>query len=487
MTAPYAELHVTSNYSFLRGASHVEELLLQAKALGLPALGLTDRNTLAGMARAHQRAGEVGVRLVVGCQLDLVDGAAVLVYPMDRPAYAGLCRLLTLGKARAGKGACDLAWDDLAGHAERLFTVLLADQPDDPTLPSRLGALREVFGDRAYLALTLRRRPGEAVRLRRLADLARAAHVPIVATGDVLYHVPQRRILQDVLTCIREGCTIDAVGFRRERSVDRHLHAPAEMARRFAAYPDAVARTLEIVARCPFSLAELQYQYPDEIDDPRLTPQQALEWLIWESAPARYPQGVPDDVAAQLRHELRLIEEMAYAPYFLTVHSIVRYARSKGILCQGRGSAANSAVCYVLGITAIDPVRSGLLFERFVSAARRGPPDIDVDFEHERREEVIQWVYDRYGRDRAALCATVIRYRARGAVREVGKAMGLAEDVTAALASQVWGWSEEGVGEEHAAELNLNLADRRLRLTLELARQLIGFPRRLSQHPAVSC
>ncbi len=483
MTPPYAELHVTSNYSFLRGASHVEELLLQAKALGLPALGLTDRNTLAGIVRAHQRAAEVGMRLVVGCRLDLADGVSVLAYPTDRAAYSRLCRLLTLGKARAGKGACDLAWDDLAAHAAGLLAVLLPDQPDDPALPARLAALRDAFGDRAYLALTPRRRPGEAVRLRRLADLARAARIPTVATGDVLYHVPQRRILQDVLTCIREGCTIDAAGFRRERHADRHLQSPAEMARRFAAHPDAVARTLEIVARCPFSLAELRYQYPDEIEDKTLTPQQTLERLVWESAPARYPDGIPDEVAVQLRHELRLIAELAYAPYFLTVHSIVRFARTRGILCQGRGSAANSAVCYVLAITAIDPVRAGLLFERFVSAARKEPPDIDVDFEHERREEVIQWVYDRYGRDRAALCATVIRYRARGAVREVGKVMGLTEDVTAALASQVWGWSEDGVEEAHAAELNLNLDDRRLRLTLALARELIGFPRHLSQHP----
>ncbi len=492
MTAPYAELQVTSNYSFLRGASHVEELLLQARALGLPALGLTDRNTLAGIVRAHQRAAEVGVRLVVGCRLDLSDGVSLLVYPTDRPAYSRLCRLLTLGKARAGKGACDLAWDDLARDAEGLIGVLCEVTP--PPLAGggwgegemnshTLSRFTEIFGDRAYLALTLHRRPGDAVRLRRLAALARAARIPTVGTGDVLYHVPQRRILQDVLTCIREGCTIDAAGFRRERFADRHLQPPAEMARRFAAHPDAVARTLEIVARCPFSLSELRYQYPDEIEDPALSPAADAGAAGVGQRPARYPDGVPDDVAAQLRHELRLIEHLAYAPYFLTVHSIVRYARSKGILCQGRGSAANSAVCYVLAITSIDPVRAGLLFERFVSAERREPPDIDVDFEHERREEVIQWVYDRYGRDRAALCATVTRYRARGAVREVGKVMGLTEDVTAALASQVWGWSEDGVQEEHAVELNLNLDDRRLRLTLALARALIGFPRHLSQHP----
>ncbi|MBV9785588.1 MAG: error-prone DNA polymerase [Acidisphaera sp.] len=477
----YAELQVTTNYSFLRGASHVEELLLQASQLGLAALGITDRNTLGGMVRAHQCAEELGVRLVVGCRLDLRDGCSVLVYPTDRAAWSRLCRLLTIGKARAGKGRCDLGWDDLAAHAEGLLAILVPDAAD--ALPDQLDRVRTIFGDRAHLALTLHRRPGDAVRLRALADQAQAARVPTVATDDVLYHRPERRILQDVVTCIREGCTIDEVGFRRERSADRHLQSAEEMTRLFARHPEAVARTLDIAARCRFSLAELRYQYPDEVKIPGQTPQQALEALVWESVPRRYPDGLPLEVETQLHHELRLIGSLDYAPYFLTVHSIVAYARSRDILCQGRGSAANSAVCYVLGITSIDPVRSGLLFERFVSAERREPPDIDVDFEHERREEVIQWIYDTYGRDRAALCATVARFRTRGAVRDVGKAMGLTEDVTGALASQVWGWSEEGVEEEHAAELNLNLADRRLRLTLELARELIGFPRHLSQHP----
>ncbi len=476
----YAELQVTTNYSFLRGASHVEELFAQAAVLGLPALAVTDCNSLAGIVRAHQRAEEAGVRFVVGCRLDLLDGCSVLVYPTDRLAYAQLTRLLTIGKKRAGKGNCNLDWEDLAAHADGLLTILVTDGTGSSFHLSRL---RDTFGDRAYLALTLHRGPDDAVRIETLSQLARRHRVAAVATGDVLYHVPRRRILQDVLTCIREGCTIDAAGFRRERFTDRHLKSPAEMARLFARYPEAVSRTLEIVARCPFSLSELRYQYPSEVDDPTLTPQQTLERLTWEGAAHRYPDGVLDDVAAQLRHELRLIETLAYAPYFLTVNSIVRFARSKGILCQGRGSAANSAVCYVLGITSIDPTRSGLLFERFVSAERREPPDIDVDFEHEHREEVIQWVYDTYGHDRAALCATVVRYRARDAVREVGKAMGLTDDVTAALASQVWSWSDEGVEEDHAAALNLNLEDRRLRLTIELARELIGFPRHLSQHP----
>jgi error-prone DNA polymerase len=477
----YAELQVTTNYSFLRGASHVEELFATAKLLGLPALGVVDRNSLAGIVRAHERAKETGVRLVVGCRLDLDDGCSVLVYPMDKPAYSRLCRLLSVGKKRAGKGACRLDWNDLAEYGAGMLAVLVPDEPDD-ALATNLARLRADFGKRSYLALTLRRRPGDAARLQRLADAAVAARVATVATGDVLYHASHRRIMQDVVTCIREGCTIDDAGFRRERFADRHLKSPADMARLFARYPDALARSLEIVERCSFSLDELRYQYPSEAD-PTLTPQETLERLVQESIAWRYPDGLPDDAAAQLRHELRLIAELDYAPYFLTVRSIVAYARSKDILCQGRGSAANSAVCYVLGITSIDPVRSGLLFERFVSAERREPPDIDVDFEHERREEVIQWVYERYGRERAALCATVIRYRSRGAVREVGKVMGLTEDVTAALASQVWGWSEEGVEDVHAAELNLNLSDPRLRMTLELARELIGFPRHLSQHP----
>ncbi|TCZ61118.1 error-prone DNA polymerase [Roseicella aquatilis] len=482
MSAPYAELHAATNFSFLRGASHPEELFAAAAALGMPALGVTDRNSLAGIVRAHRAAVETGVRLVVGCRLDLADGAAVLAWPEDRAAYGRLCRLLSLGKARAGHRGFDLGWEDLASGGEGLVLAILAEAPEEG-LSDHLARAREAFGDRAHLALTPRRRPGEAVRLHRLAEMARAARVATLATGDVLYHAPERRVLQDVLACIREGVTVEAAGHRLERLADRHLRPPAEMARLLRRHPEAVARSLDIAARCRFSLSELCYQYPDEVEDPALSPQAALERLVWEAAPSRYPEGVPTEVTAQLRHELRLIGELDYAPYFLTVHSIVAHARREGILCQGRGSAANSAVCYVLGITAVDPVRSGLLFERFVSVERREPPDIDVDFESDRREEVIQWVYARYGRDRAALCATVMRYRARGAVRDVGKAMGLPEDVTGALASQVSGWDAEGVTADHAAEINLDPADRRLRLTLELARELIGFPRQLGTHP----
>ena len=480
--AHYAELQVTSHFSFLRGVSSCDELFARAADSGIEALAITDRNSLAGIVRAHEAAQIYGVRLVVGCRLDLADGMSLLVYPTDRPAYSRLCRLLSLGKGRAGKEKCLLHWEDVVAYGEGLIAVLLPDEADDEcALRSR--KLTQTFGDRAYLALTLRRRPGDARRLHDLSNLAAQAGVPTIATNDVLYHVPERRMLQDVVTCIRHGCTIDELGFRRERYADRYLKPPAEMARLFRNHPEAVERTLDLAERCRFSLDELAYQYPLERTMPGLTPQQALEMLTWEGARERFPEGVPDDVTATLRHELGLIERLEYAPYFLTVNSIVRFARSQGILCQGRGSAANSAVCYVLGITAIDPSRNDLLFERFVSEERREPPDIDVDFEHERRETVIQWVYDTYGRDRAALCSVVIRYRTRGALRDVGKALGLTEDVITQLNSQVWGWSTDGVEETQARELNLNLNDQRLRLALELARELIGTPRHLSQHP----
>ena len=481
----YAELQVTTHFSFLRGASSPEELFAAAARLGIQALGVTDRGSLAGVVRAHEAAQVTGLPLVVGCRLDPTDGPPLLVYPTDRPAYARLCRLLTVGKRAGGKSACLVTCEDVFAWSGGLVAILLAPDPAHPRLVPDLRRLRAMFGDRLYCALTRRFAQNDHARLARTAELAGLAGVPCVATGDVLYHSEERRLLQDVLTCIREGCTIDAAGYRLDAHADRHLKSPTEIARLFAAHPDALARTIEIAGRCRFRLSELSYQYPDEREDPEKSPQETLEDLVWTGARIRYPEpeGFPDAVAMQLRHELTLIERFAYAPYFLTVNAIVRFARGRGILCQGRGSAANSAVCYVLGITSIDPVRQGLLFERFISESRREPPDIDVDFEHERREEVIQWVYETYGRDRAALCATVIRYRARGAVREVGKALGVPEDVTGALAGLVWGWSTEGVEEKHARELNLNFADRRLRLTLDLARQLIGTPRHLSQHP----
>ncbi|GIK96804.1 MAG: error-prone DNA polymerase [Alphaproteobacteria bacterium] len=539
-TPAYAELQVTSNFSFLRGASHPEELVLTAAALGHRAIALTDRNSLAGVVRAHEAVRELaagaGLRLLVGARLDLQDGASLLAYPVDRAAYGRLCRLLTTGKRRAPKGECHLTLDDVIEWGEGLVVVALPPEEfsparvctaaSPPPRPSpiegegdsfrgpvesppplwgrdrvgggaRAGSLRASvplwfssflktlaggFPGRAYLAASWLHRGDDARRIAALALLADECGTPLVATNDVHYHVPERRALQDVVTCIREGCTIDEAGFRLLANAERHLKPPAEMARLFADWPEAVARTVEIAERCRFSLDELRYEYPDELTGAGRTPQQELELLTWQGAAIRYPAGVPEKVKATIAHELRLIEKLDYAPYFLTVHDIVRFARSKDILCQGRGSAANSAVCYCLQITGVDPARHDLLFERFVSAARNEPPDIDVDFEHERREEVIQYIYRKYGRERAGIAATVICYRGRGAIREVGKALGLSLDTVSALSGTIWGWSREGAAEAQVRELGLDPTRGRLALALKLARQLMGFPRHLSQH-----
>ncbi|TWB44049.1 error-prone DNA polymerase [Rhizobium sp. ERR 922] len=478
----YAELQVTTHFSFLRGASSADELFRTAKELGISALGIVDRNSLAGIVRALEASRATGLRLVVGCRLDLADGMSILVYPTDRAAYSRLTRLLTLGKSRGGKGNCILHLEDVALYAEGLIGILVPDLADE-TCAIQLRKMAEIFGDRAYLSLCLRRRPNDQLRLHELSHLAARFKVKTVVTNDVLFHEPSRRQLQDIVTCIRNVSTIDDIGFERERHADRFLKPPEEMERLFPRYPEALARTLEIVERCKFSLDELTYQYPEEAIVPGKNAQQSLEHYVWECIPNRYPEGLPPSVLKVVRHELDLIRAMNYAPYFLTVFSIVRHARGQGILCQGRGSAANSAVCYILGITSIDPETNNLLFERFVSQERDEPPDIDVDFEHERREEVIQWIYRTYGHDKAALCATVTRYRAKGAIRDVGKALGLPEDVIKALSAGMWSWSEELVTERGLRELNLNPDDRRLALTLKLAQQLMGAPRHLGQHP----
>ncbi|NDK54004.1 error-prone DNA polymerase [Rhizobium laguerreae] len=477
----YAELQVTTHFSFLRGASSAQELFETAKALGIEALGIVDRNSLAGIVRALEASRATGIRLVVGCRLDLQDGMSVLVYPTDRAAYSRLTRLITLGKSRGGKNNCILHWDDVIAYSDGMIGILVPDLPDD-VCAIQLRKMADLFGDRAYVSLCLRRRQNDQLRLHEISNLAARFKVRTVVTNDVLFHEPGRRQLQDIVTCIRTRTTIDEVGFERERHADRYLKPPEEMERLFPRYPEALARTMEIVRRCTFSLEELTYQYPEEAIVPGKDAQASLEHYVWQCVPDRYPEGLPPDVLKVVRHELDLIRTMKYAPYFLTVFSIVRYARSQGILCQGRGSAANSAVCYILGITSIDPSTNDLLFERFVSQERDEPPDIDVDFEHERREEVIQWIYRTYSREKAALCATVTRYRARGAIRDVGKALGLPEDVIKALSSGMWAWSEE-VCDRNVRELNLNPDDRRLVLTLKLAQQLMGAPRHLGQHP----
>jgi len=482
----YVELQVTSHFSFLRGVSSAGELFAAAAAFGYKALGVTDRNSVGGLVSALVAAERTGVRLVAGCRLDLMDGAALLVWPEDRAGWSRLTRLLTLGKSRADrrkgeKGQCFLHWEDVAAWSDGLIAALVPGEADEAA-ETVLAQTAEIFGGRAHLALTHRRRPGEAKRLHALDAMARRHGLKSLATGDILYDVPDKRMLQDVVTAIRNKCTIDELGFRRERFADRHLKGPDEMARRFNAFPGAVRAGADIAERCTFSLRELSYQYPDEIVMSGRSPQDALERLTRSALAAKFPAGPPERYEKLLAHELRLVGKCGYAPYFLTVHSIVEYARSQGILCQGRGSAANSMICYILKITSIDPVERGLLFERFISESRKEPPDIDIDFEHERREEVIQWIYETYGHDHAALTAVVSRYRSRGAIRDVGKALGLPEDVTGTLAGQVWGWSNEGVAERHVDELGLERSDR-LTLALDLSRRLIGTPRHLSQHP----
>jgi len=478
----YVELQAASHFSLLRGASSPEELFSAAALLGHSALGMADLGTVGGAVRAWQAQKATGVRSIAGARVATSCGRELLLYPTDRPAWSRLTRLLTLGKRRAGKGGCLLHWPDLESWSEGMIAILLPAGADEANVRA-LRDLRDVYGRRAHAALTQRRRPGDAVRIAAVAAQAAAAGVRAVVTGDVLYHAPEVRLLQDVVTAVRHGCTVDELGYRREVNADRALKSPAEMVRRFGAYPDALRASVDIASDCSFDLGQLTYQYPDERVIEGLSAQEALEQLTADAAATMFPDGVPRAYADQIAHELRLIGELAYAPYFLTVHAIVREARRRGILCQGRGSAANSCVCFVLGVTSIDPIRHELLFERFISGERKEPPDIDVDFEHERREEIIQWIYDTYGRDRSALTAVVTRYRARGAVRDVGKALGLPEDLTAGLAGLVWGWSAEGVGEAQVEQLNLDIRDRRLALTLDLSRRLIGVPRHMSQHP----
>ena len=493
----YSELQATSHFCFLRGASSCEELFTTAAQMEMPALGITDRNSVAGLVRALYATEEIerdsclAIRLIAGCRLDLVSGASLLVWPETLAGWTRLTNLLTRGNQRADpkkgeKGRCFLHWEDVADHAAGLVASLVPGR--DGALDQELRWMANIFGGEGHVCLTHQRRPDDARRLFDTGQQARRYGLTPLATGDVLYHHPDRRVLQDVVSAIREKRTIDALGLKRERSADRCLQPPAEMARRFARHPDALAAVEAVVERCTFSLRELRYQYPEERVMSGRSPQAALEHLARGAMDALLslpdPDRAPDARYRDLlAYELRLVEQMDYAPYFLTVNSIVSYARSQDILCQGRGSVANSMICYVLGITSIDPVRHELLFERFISPDRREPPDIDIDFEHERREEVIQWIYEQYGHDHAALTAVVSRFRARGSVREVGKVLGLPEDMTAALAGQVWGWSEEGVADRHVDALNLDRTDPRLALTLELARALIGAPRHLSQHP----
>src|SRR5215211_1017630 len=481
---PFAELAVTTNFSFLRGASHPEELVTRAHELELAALGIADRNSVAGVVRAYTNAKEIEFRLVVGARVVFVDATPdILAYPQDRAAWGRLTRLLSVGKSRAEKAECLLFLDDLMEHIDGLNLIVVPDRINAGALHPLLEQLNEAASRRSvWLAAAMLYRGDDQRRLTRLARLAAATRVPLIAVNDVLYHAPERRALQDVVTCIREHVTIDCAGRLLEANAERHLKSGTEMARLFCAAPQAVNETLRFLEHCRFSLDELKYDYPDETRQGYATPQEALVALTEQGVQRRYPHGMRLDIRRALDHELAVTAELNYAPYFLTVHDIVRFARSKGILCQGRGSAANSVICYCLGITEVDPERINLLFERFVSAERREPPDIDVDFEHERREEVIQHIYQRYGRDRAGLAATVISYRGRSAIREVGKVFGLSDDTVGAMAGTLWGWSMEGVTGSAARRVGLDASDPRLTRVMALAEELMGFPRHLSQH-----
>jgi error-prone DNA polymerase len=506
MTA-YAELAVTTNFSFLRGASHPEEMVETAIEFGLTGIGIADRNSFAGVVRAYAQAKDRNIKLLVGTRLVTIDGFEVLTYPTDREAYGRLCRLLTDCNQKAkkvGKGECRLTFNDILSASEgQIFIALppldlcarnpapdslLRGNEQNHEFSSRLFALARTAPGRTYLAGVHYHRGDEPRRLALLNELGKELGAPLIAINDVLYHAPGRRTLADVVTCIREKCTIAEAGFRLSVNAERHIKPPQEMARLFKKFPDAIDRTIEIAEACTFSLGDLHYEYPDEPVPLGKTAQQHLEDLTWAGVAERYPKdqfpnGIPEDVAKRLNDELALIATLKYARYFLTVHDVVAHARKElKILCQGRGSAANSAVCYCLGITEVNPNESKLLFARFISANRNEPPDIDVDFEHDRREEVIQYIYERYGKHRAAICATVIHYRSRRAIREVGKAMGLTEDITAALAKTVWGSYEDGLPDDHIRQAGLDPANPAIRQSIVLARELLGFPRHLSQH-----
>ncbi|UFN51668.1 error-prone DNA polymerase (plasmid) [Roseomonas sp. OT10] len=487
MPPAYAELGCRSNFTLLDGASHPQELVATAAALGHAGVGLCDTNTLAGVVRGHVAAREVGLPFVVGCRLRLDDGAEYLSWPTDRASYGRLTRLLSLGRMRSPKGECAITREEMLAHAPGWCLALVSPVRPDLAFADRLQAdARALCGVLALPLLctaTVRFDDIDEDRLEALAEMTAVTGTGLLAGNDVRYHVAARRRLADVLTAIRLGCPVDRLGPAAEPNAERHLKPPAEMARLFRDHPDALRSTLRVLDACRgFSLSQLRHEYPDEILEPGRTPQQTLVARVAEAAAARFPRGVPPDIQAHLDHELTLIEQLDYAPYFLTVDEVVRFARGRGILCQGRGSAANSSLCYVLGITAVDPAKHDLLFERFLSAERAEPPDIDVDFEHERREEVIQYLYQRYGRDRAAIVGTVIRFRSRSAIREVGKALGLSEDVTGRLAKASWGpGREQSLGEIAAAE-GLDLADRRLGLALELAEEIQDVPRHLATH-----
>ncbi len=483
----YSELQVTSNFSFLRGASHPEELVQHAAELGYTKVAITDRNTLAGIVRAHVAAKAKGITLIPACRLDLMDGPPLLAYPTNREAYSRLSALLSKGNLRAEKGECILYKEDVFEHAEGLKLIVIPPAAlnetfhFDPSFEQQLKEYNKAFEDNLYIAAMRSYQGDDNKKLFRLSQLSEQLQIPLVATNDVHYHSLERRELQDILTCVREKCTIHNAGFRLHQNAERYMKPIDEMQRLFRQYPDAIARTQEIAEACQFSLSELKYVYPDEITTEGRTPQEELVMLAWQGAKEKFGKDMKPEIREQIEYELEFMERKNYASYFLTVYDLVRFARERNILCQGRGSAANSTVCFCLGITSVNPTEIKLLFARFMSDARDEPPDIDVDFEHERREEVMQYIYTKYGRDRAAVVATVTQLHFKGAVRDVGKAMGLSVDTISRLSASVWS-SYEAFDEKLLAEQGFNSRDPHLRKVLELTSQMIGFPRQLGQH-----
>ncbi|HEY2761782.1 MAG TPA: PHP domain-containing protein, partial [Pirellulales bacterium] len=472
---PYAELHCKTNFSFLEGASHPDELVCRAAELGYTAMAITDHNSLAGVVRAHGAAKDAQLKLLIGAELTPLDAPAVVVLATDRKAYGHLARLITVGRRNAPKGECRLSFADLADHSTGLLACLVGDTSADD-----LCHYRELFGDRCYLLAELHRGPNDERELEQRIQLSKQTRVPLVAANDVHFHHPSRRALADVLTATRAGCTVAAAGELLFPNAARHLKSSDEMRELFARAPDALRRTVEIAHRCTFSLDELRYDYPKELAPPGQTPLEYLTRLTWEGAHARYPGGIPDKVRKLLEYELGLIAELRYEAYFLTVWDLVRFARSRDILYQGRGSAANSAVCFCLSVTSVDPERQDVLFERFISRERNEAPDIDIDFEHQRREEVIQYIYDKYGRERAGMTAEVITYRPRSAVRDVGKALGLSLDRVDAVAKSLD--NHRTLEPERCAAAGLDPKSPIGRQLLGLVGELLGFPRHLGQH-----
>jgi error-prone DNA polymerase len=484
----YTELQATSNFSFLRGASHPNELIDQAAAYGYKKIAITDRNTLAGIVRGHAAAKEKDIQIIPACRLDLLDGPSLLAYPTDREAYGRLSALLTKGNLRAEKGKCHLHKADVYEHAKgMLFTLVMPGVLNrhfnfEDSFVKHISEYKEALSSQLYLSATRSYLGNDDKLVFRIRQLSDGYDIPVVATGDVHYHEPERRELQDILTCVREKCTIQEAGFRLHQNAERYLKPVEEMHRLFRRYPEAIRNTMEISEACTFSLDELKYVYPEEINQSGRSPLAELEHLTWKGAHEFYGEVIPEKVVNMVKHEMEFVKKMDYANYFLFVEDIVREARSRNILCQGRGSAANSAICFCLGITSVNPMKFDLLFERFISPARNEPPDIDVDFEHERREEIIQYIYNKYGRDRAAIVATVTQLHQKGAIRDVGKAMGLSVDTINRLSGSLWEYTDEWFEGERVTESGLNPHDPHLKKTLELTSQMMGFPRQLGQH-----